>query len=58
MTMSMMPAGVTAVRKKTATGRAVRPDRGVRAVVGGAPCRVAVDGRPVAFRNNRPTTGG
>lgn len=56
--MSMMPAGATAVREKTATGRAVRPDRVVRAVVGGAPCRVAVDARPVAFRNNRPTTGG
>ncbi|MEU1368874.1 biotin-dependent carboxyltransferase family protein [Streptomyces sp. NPDC005803] len=38
-----------AVLETTVTGCAVRPDRVVRAVVGGAPCRVAVDGRPVAW---------
>ncbi|MFD8692752.1 biotin-dependent carboxyltransferase family protein [Streptomyces sp. NPDC059651] len=38
-----------AVLETTATGCAVRPDRAVRAVVGGAPCRVTVDGRPVAW---------
>ncbi|MEU9202136.1 biotin-dependent carboxyltransferase family protein [Streptomyces sp. NPDC048332] len=38
-----------AVLETTATGCAVRPDCAVRAVVGGAPCRVTVDGRPVAW---------
>lgn len=38
-----------AVLETTATGCAVRPDRAVRVVVGGAPCRVTVDGRPVAW---------
>lgn len=38
-----------ALLETTATGCAVRPGRAVRAVVGGAPCRVTVDGRPVAW---------
>ncbi|MBW5260808.1 biotin-dependent carboxyltransferase family protein [Streptomyces poriferorum] len=38
-----------AVLETTVTGCAVRPDRAVRVVVGGAPCRVTVDGRPVAW---------
>ncbi|MFJ7628302.1 biotin-dependent carboxyltransferase family protein [Streptomyces sp. NPDC097595] len=38
-----------AVLETTVTGCAVRPDRPVVAVVGGAPCRVTVDGRPVAW---------
>ncbi|MET7526442.1 biotin-dependent carboxyltransferase family protein [Streptomyces sp900116325] len=38
-----------ALLETTATGCAVRPDRPVVAVVGGAPCRVTVDGRPVAW---------
>lgn len=42
------PAGA-ALLETTATGCAVRPSRAVTAVVGGAPCRVTVDGRPVAW---------
>ncbi|MHC3819937.1 5-oxoprolinase subunit C family protein [Streptomyces sp. DT9] len=42
------PVGA-ALLETTVTGCAVRPDRAVRAVVGGAPCRVTVDGRPVAW---------
>ncbi|MGW2654809.1 5-oxoprolinase subunit C family protein [Streptomyces sp. NPDC001478] len=42
------PAGA-ALLETTATGCAVRPDRAVRVVVGGAPCRVTVDGWPVAW---------
>ncbi|MEV6161369.1 biotin-dependent carboxyltransferase family protein [Streptomyces sp. NPDC052052] len=38
-----------ALLEATVTGCAVRPDRPVVAVVGGAPCRVTVDGRPVAW---------
>ncbi|MEU1350516.1 biotin-dependent carboxyltransferase family protein [Streptomyces sp. NPDC005786] len=38
-----------AVLETTATGCAVRPGRAVRVVVGGAPCRVTVGGRPVAW---------
>ncbi|MFG2407450.1 biotin-dependent carboxyltransferase family protein [Streptomyces brevispora] len=38
-----------ALLETTATGCAVRPGRAVRVVVGGAPCRVTVDGRPVAW---------
>ncbi|MGW2471607.1 5-oxoprolinase subunit C family protein [Streptomyces sp. NPDC001665] len=38
-----------AVLETTVTGCAVRPDRPVVAVVGGAPCRVTVDGRPAAW---------
>ncbi|WEH41186.1 biotin-dependent carboxyltransferase family protein [Streptomyces sp. AM 2-1-1] len=38
-----------AVLETTATGCAVRPDRPVVAVVGGAVCRVTVDGRPAAW---------
>ncbi len=38
-----------ALLETTVTGCAVRPDRAVRVVVGGAPCRVTVDGRPVAW---------
>ncbi|MFF1910545.1 biotin-dependent carboxyltransferase family protein [Streptomyces sp. NPDC058239] len=38
-----------ALLETTVTGCAVRPNRSVVAVVGGAPCRVAVDGRPVAW---------
>ncbi|WP_065487986.1 biotin-dependent carboxyltransferase family protein [Streptomyces sp. PTY087I2] len=38
-----------AVLETTLTGCAVRPDRTVTAVVGGAGCRVTVDGRPVAW---------
>ncbi|MET8939372.1 biotin-dependent carboxyltransferase family protein [Streptomyces rubiginosohelvolus] len=38
-----------AVLETTLTGCAVRPDRPVVAVVGGAGCRVTVDGRPVAW---------
>ncbi|MEV1044339.1 biotin-dependent carboxyltransferase family protein [Streptomyces sp. NPDC049916] len=38
-----------AVLEATATGCAVRPDAPVVAVVGGAGCRVTVDGRPVAW---------
>ncbi|WP_330453037.1 MULTISPECIES: biotin-dependent carboxyltransferase family protein [unclassified Streptomyces] len=41
--------GSAAVLETTVTGCAVRPDRPVVAVVGGAPCRVTVDGRPVAW---------
>ncbi|WP_406285494.1 biotin-dependent carboxyltransferase family protein [Streptomyces sp. NBC_00209] len=41
--------GTAAVLETTVTGCAVRPDRPVVAVVGGAPCRVTVDGRPVAW---------
>lgn len=42
------PVGA-ALLETTATGCAVRPSRAVRVVVGGAPCRVTVDGRPVAW---------
>lgn len=42
------PVGA-ALLETTATGCAVRPSRPVRVVVGGAPCRVTVDGRPVAW---------
>lgn len=38
-----------ALLETTVTGCAVRPDRPVVAVVGGAGCRVRVDGRPVAW---------
>ncbi|MFJ9569347.1 5-oxoprolinase subunit C family protein [Streptomyces bacillaris] len=38
-----------ALLETTVTGCAVRPDRPVVAVVGGAGCRVSVDGRPVAW---------
>ncbi|MFF1837730.1 biotin-dependent carboxyltransferase family protein [Streptomyces sp. NPDC058231] len=38
-----------AVLETTVTGCAVRPRRSVVAVVGGAACRVTVDGRPVAW---------
>ncbi|MFF2329158.1 MULTISPECIES: biotin-dependent carboxyltransferase family protein [unclassified Streptomyces] len=38
-----------ALLETTVTGCAVRPDRSVVAVVGGAPCRVTVGGRPVAW---------
>ncbi|MDF6044031.1 biotin-dependent carboxyltransferase family protein [Streptomyces sp. JH14] len=38
-----------ALLETTVTGCAVRADRPVVAVVGGAPCRVTVDGRPVAW---------
>ncbi len=38
-----------AVLETTLTGCAVRPDRPAVAVVGGAGCRVTVDGRPVAW---------
>ncbi|MFJ9529385.1 5-oxoprolinase subunit C family protein [Streptomyces cyaneofuscatus] len=38
-----------ALLETTVTGCAVRPDRTVVAVVGGAGCRVSVDGRPVAW---------
>ncbi|MFD6426184.1 biotin-dependent carboxyltransferase family protein [Streptomyces sp. NPDC060198] len=38
-----------AVLETTATGCAVRPDRPVTVVVGGAVCRVTVDGRPAAW---------
>ncbi|MGA6171839.1 biotin-dependent carboxyltransferase family protein [Streptomyces sp. NPDC012600] len=38
-----------ALLETTVTGCAVRPDRPVVAVVGGAGCRVTVDGRPVAW---------
>lgn len=38
-----------AVLETTLTGCALRPDRGVTVVVGGAPCPVTVDGRPVAW---------
>ncbi|MEN8651431.1 biotin-dependent carboxyltransferase family protein [Streptomyces sp. 21So2-11] len=38
-----------AVLETTLTGCAVRPDRGVTVVVGGAPCPVTVDGRPVPW---------
>ncbi|WP_327269175.1 biotin-dependent carboxyltransferase family protein [Streptomyces sp. NBC_01218] len=38
-----------AALETTATGCAVRPDRPVVAVVGGAVCRVTVDGRPAAW---------
>ncbi|MFF2011831.1 biotin-dependent carboxyltransferase family protein [Streptomyces sp. NPDC058195] len=38
-----------ALLETTVTGCAVRPDRPVLVVVGGAPCRVTVDGRPVAW---------
>lgn len=39
----------TAVLETTLTGCALRPDRAVTAVVGGAPCPVTVDGRPAAW---------
>ncbi|MFE5089830.1 biotin-dependent carboxyltransferase family protein [Streptomyces sp. NPDC056638] len=42
------PVGA-ALLETTVTGCAVRPDRSVVAVVGGAPCRVTVDGRPAAW---------
>ncbi|MFJ8542142.1 biotin-dependent carboxyltransferase family protein [Streptomyces sp. NPDC093586] len=38
-----------AVLETTLTGCAVRPDRAVTVVVGGAPCPVTVDRRPVAW---------
>ncbi|WP_328581368.1 biotin-dependent carboxyltransferase family protein [Streptomyces sp. NBC_00370] len=38
-----------AVLETTVTGCAVRPDRPVTVAVGGAPCPVTVDGRPVAW---------
>lgn len=38
-----------AVLETTATGCAIRPDRAVCVVVGGATCRVTVDGRPAAW---------
>ncbi|WP_320782087.1 biotin-dependent carboxyltransferase family protein [Streptomyces sp. CRN 30] len=38
-----------AVLETTLTGCALRPDRDVTVVVGGAPCPVTVDGRPVAW---------
>ncbi|MEU5754293.1 biotin-dependent carboxyltransferase family protein [Streptomyces sp. NPDC047829] len=38
-----------AVLETTLTGCALRPDRAVTAVVGGAPCPVTVDGRPAAW---------
>ncbi|WP_328316429.1 biotin-dependent carboxyltransferase family protein [Streptomyces sp. NBC_00388] len=38
-----------AVLETTLTGCAVRPTRTVTAVVGGAPCRVTVDGRPAPW---------
>ncbi|MEU2714285.1 biotin-dependent carboxyltransferase family protein [Streptomyces sp. NPDC007205] len=38
-----------AVLETTLTGCALRPDRGVSVVVGGAPCPVTVDGRPAAW---------
>ncbi|MFE7132504.1 biotin-dependent carboxyltransferase family protein [Streptomyces sp. NPDC057638] len=42
-------AGDAAVLETTLTGCAVRPRRAVTVAVGGAPCPVTVDGRPVAF---------
>ncbi|MER6026137.1 biotin-dependent carboxyltransferase family protein [Streptomyces sp. NPDC001851] len=38
-----------AVLETTLTGCALRPDRGVTVVAGGAPCPVTVDGRPAAW---------
>ncbi|MEU3664075.1 biotin-dependent carboxyltransferase family protein [Streptomyces sp. NPDC032940] len=38
-----------AVLETTLTGCALRPDRAVTVVVGGAPCPVTVEGRPVAW---------
>ncbi|MEU9476015.1 biotin-dependent carboxyltransferase family protein [Streptomyces sp. NPDC048191] len=38
-----------AVLETTLTGCALRPDRGVTVVVGGAPCPVTVDGRPAPW---------
>ncbi|KUM99534.1 allophanate hydrolase [Streptomyces yokosukanensis] len=38
-----------AVLETTLTGCALRPDRGVTVVVGGAPCPVTLDGRPAAW---------
>ncbi|MDJ0463964.1 biotin-dependent carboxyltransferase family protein [Streptomyces sp. H27-C3] len=38
-----------AVLETTLTGCALRPDSGVTVVVGGAPCPVTVDGRPVPW---------
>ncbi|MFJ2897760.1 biotin-dependent carboxyltransferase family protein [Streptomyces sp. NPDC087218] len=38
-----------ALLETTVDGCAVRPDRSVLVVVGGAPCRVTVDGRPAAW---------
>ncbi|GAA2598172.1 MULTISPECIES: 5-oxoprolinase subunit C family protein [Streptomyces] len=38
-----------AVLETTLTGCALRPDRDVTVVVGGAPCPVTLDGRPVAW---------
>ncbi|MGW0082787.1 5-oxoprolinase subunit C family protein [Streptomyces sp. NPDC003393] len=38
-----------AVLETTLTGCALRPDHAVTVVVGGAPCPVTVDGRPVAW---------
>ncbi|OLZ68878.1 allophanate hydrolase [Streptomyces sp. IMTB 2501] len=42
-------ASDAAVLETTLTGCALRPDRGVTVVVGGAPCPVTVDGRPAAW---------
>jgi len=42
-------AADTAVLETTLTGCALRPDRAVTVVVGGAPCAVTVDGGPVAW---------
>ncbi|WP_320775385.1 biotin-dependent carboxyltransferase family protein [Streptomyces sp. CRN 30] len=39
----------TAVLETTLTGCALRPDRAVTVVAGGAPCPVTVDGRPAAW---------
>ncbi|QNS03948.1 5-oxoprolinase subunit C family protein [Streptomyces xanthii] len=39
----------TAALETTLTGCAVRPDRNITAIVGGAPCRVTVDGRPAPW---------
>ncbi|MEV3858315.1 biotin-dependent carboxyltransferase family protein [Streptomyces sp. NPDC050095] len=38
-----------AALETTLTGCALRPDRQVTAVVGGAPCRVTIDGRPAPW---------
>ncbi|MFE6152909.1 biotin-dependent carboxyltransferase family protein [Streptomyces sp. NPDC057889] len=42
-------AGDAAVLETTLTGCALRPDRPVTVVVGGAPCAVTLDARPVAW---------
>ncbi|MEU0967097.1 biotin-dependent carboxyltransferase family protein [Streptomyces sp. NPDC005917] len=47
-----------AVLETTLTGCALRPDRGVTVVVGGAPCPVTVDGRPVAWGAPVPVPAG